>query len=256
MKRYLKYITLCTLHFALCTFSANAQQEYSDIRHGNRDYKAEKYDEAEIDYRRALDKNKSSFESHYNLGNALFRQEKYDEAAQEYLEASKLINGVSQLNGASAPVKPLNDASASDKQRLSEAYHNLGNACFAKQDFQNAVAAYQNSLRLNPKDNDTRYNMVKAMQLLQQQQQQQQQNQQNQDQKQQQQQQQEQQQQQNQDQQQQDQQQQQQQQEQQQDQMDKETAEQILQALEQDEQETQEKLQRQQGSKKRVEKDW
>lgn len=226
-----------------------AQQEYSDIRHGNRDYKAEKYDEAEIDYRRALDKNKSSFESHYNLGNALFRQEKYDEAAQEYLEASKLINGGSQLNGEAA--KRLKET---DKQRLSEAYHNLGNACFAKQDFQNAVAAYQNSLRLNPKDNDTRYNLVKAMQLLQQQQQQQ--NQQQQDQKQQQQQQeQQQQQQQNQDQQ-QDQQQQQQQQEQQQDQMDKETAEQILQALEQDEQETQEKLQRQQGSKKRVEKDW
>ena len=40
-------------------------------------------------------------------------------------------------------------------------------------------------------------------------------------------------------------------------QMDKETAEQILQALEQDEQQTQEKMQKQQqGSKRRVEKDW
>jgi hypothetical protein len=38
--------------------------------------------------------------------------------------------------------------------------------------------------------------------------------------------------------------------------MDKETAEQILEALEQDERETQEKMQRQKGSKKRVEKDW
>jgi hypothetical protein len=38
--------------------------------------------------------------------------------------------------------------------------------------------------------------------------------------------------------------------------MDKETAEQILQALEKDEQETQEKLQRQQGKKRRVEKEW
>ena len=40
------------------------------------------------------------------------------------------------------------------------------------------------------------------------------------------------------------------------DRMDKETAEQILQALEQDEQDTQEKLQRQQGKKRRVEKEW
>jgi hypothetical protein len=38
--------------------------------------------------------------------------------------------------------------------------------------------------------------------------------------------------------------------------MDKQTAEQILQALEQDEQETQEKIQRQQGKKRRVEKEW
>ena len=38
--------------------------------------------------------------------------------------------------------------------------------------------------------------------------------------------------------------------------MDKETAEQILEALEQDEQDTQDKLQRQQGKKRRVEKEW
>ena len=137
-------------------------------------------------------------------------------------------------------------------RRLAATYHNMGNALYAQQQYDKSVAAYQQSLRHNPKDNDTRYNLVKAMQQLQQQQQQQQQNQdqqQNQEQKNdstQQQQQQEQ----------QDQNQDQQQQPQNQDQMDRETAEQILQALEQDEQETQEKLQRQQGNKRRVEKNW
>jgi hypothetical protein len=38
--------------------------------------------------------------------------------------------------------------------------------------------------------------------------------------------------------------------------MDQETAERILQALEQDEQDTQEKMERQQGKKRRVEKEW
>ena len=122
-----------------------------------------------------------------------------------------------------------------------------------QQQYDKAVAAYQASLRANPKDNDTRYNLVKAMQMLQQQQQQQQQNQDQQNQDQQQQQQEQQQQQQEQEQQQQEQQQQEQQQD---DKMDKETAEQILQALEQDEQDTQEKMQRQQGKKRRVEKEW
>ena len=142
-----------------------------------------------------------------------------------------------------------------DKTRYAKVMHNIGNCNYAQSQYDKAVQAYMEALRANPKDDDTRYNLVKALQMLEQQQQQQQQNQdQKQDQKQ--------------DQQQQEQQQDQQEQEQQQgqqpqepqpqneDQMDKETAEQILQALEQDEQDTQEKLQRQQGKKRRVEKEW
>ena len=207
-----------------------AQKEAPDIRHGNRDYNKDNFAEAEVDYRRGLEKNNQSYEAHYNLGDALFRQNKYPEAAEEFMKAAQVID----------PKK--------DKQKAAKTYHNLGNSLFAQQQYDKAITAYQQSLRANPKDNDTRYNMVKAMQMLQQQQQQQQQNQQNQDQKQDQ----------KQDQQ-QDQQEQQNQDQQEQpseDQMDKETAEQILQALEQDEQDTQEKMQRQQGRKKRVEKEW
>ena len=211
-----------------------AQKEAPDIRHGNRDYNKDNFAEAEVDYRRGLEKNNQSYEAHYNLGDALFRQNKYPEAAEEFMKAAQVID----------PKK--------DKQKAAKTYHNLGNSLFAQQQYDKAITAYQQSLRANPKDNDTRYNMVKAMQMLQQQQQQQQ-NQQNQDQQQQQQEQQQQQQDQEQN---QDQQQQEQQQQQDEQQMDQETAEQILQALEQDEQDTQEKLQRQQGSKRRVEKDW
>ena len=221
----------------LCSFSLLfAQQEGPDVRKGNRSYGKENYTESEVHYRRGLDKNSDSFESHFNLGDALFRQEKYPEALEQYVEAEKCLKVAEDLRE-----EKLNS-------RLADTYHNIGNACYAQQQYDQAVAAYQQSLRHNPKDDETRYNLVKAMQQLkQQQQQQQQQNQQNQQQQQQQQEQQE------------DQQQQQnQQQEQQQDeqQMDKETAEQILQALEQDEQETQEKMQRQQGKKRRLEKEW
>ena len=213
-----------------------AQKEASDVRRGNREYNKQNYTEAEVNYRRGLEKNKNGYEAHYNRGDALFRQDKYADAQAEFETAAKMLD------------------KKSDKTRYAKTMHNIGNCQFAQQQYDKAVAAYQESLRANPADNDTRYNLVKSMQLLQQQQQQQQQNQQNQEQKQDQQQQQEQQQ--NQDQQQEQQEQQQQQQEQNDDQMDKETAEQILQALEQDEQDTQEKMQRQQGRKKRVEKEW
>ena len=219
----------------LVSLSTFAQREASDIRKGNHDYKGQNFTEAEVDYRRALETNKNSYEAHYNLGDALFKQDKYADAQAEFETAAKLLD------------------KKEDKSRYAKVMHNLGNCNFAQQNYGQAVAAYQESLRANPKDNDTRYNLVKAMQLLQQQQQQQQQ-QQNQDQQQQQQEQQQQQQQEQQD---QDQQQQEQEQQQQnEDQMDKETAEQILQALEQDEQDTQDKMQRQQGKKRRVEKEW
>lgn len=215
-----------------------AQKEASDVRRGNREYNKQNYTEAEVNYRRGLEKNKNGYEAHYNLGDALFKQDKYADAQAEFETAAKMLD------------------KKEDKTRYAKAMHNIGNCQFAQQQYDKAVAAYQESLRANPADNDTRYNLVKSMQMLQQQQQQQQQNQQNQDQKQDQQQQQEQQQNQDQQQDQQEQQEQQQQQEQNDDQMDKETAEQILQALEQDEQDTQEKMQRQQGRKRRVEKEW
>lgn len=226
-------LLFCTLY--LVTLSLSAQHEAGDVRRGNREYKKQNYTEAEVNYRRGLDKNKEGYEAHYNLGDALFKQDKYADAQAEYETAIKLLD------------------KEKDGDRYAKSMHNIGNCAFAQQQYDKAVAAFQESLRYNPSDNDTRYNLVKSMQMLQQQQQQQQQNQQNQNQDKQNQQQQEQQQQEQQD---QPQDQQQEQQQQPEDQMDKETAEQILQALEQDEQDTQEKLQRQQGKKRRVEKEW
>ena len=219
-----------------------AQKEAGNIRSGNRHYESERYTDAEVDYRRGLDKNQDSFEAHYNLGNALFRQDKYDEAAREYTKAMQLMENKKEK------------AKAQDTLRLAHSYHNLGNSYYGQQRFQEAIRAYKQSLRLNPKDNDTRYNLIKAMQMQEQQQQQQEQQQ---DQQQSQEQQQEQQEQQAQEQQAEEQQAQEAQAEESDEQMDKETAEQILQALEQDEQDTQEKVQQQKGGKKkRVEKDW
>ena len=227
--------SLFTIVF-LCSFALLfAQQEAPDVRKGNRAYNGENYTEAEVNYHRALDKNEQSFEAHFNLGDALFRQEKYPEALEQYVQAEKCLKANDKLRKEEL------------QNRLAATYHNIGNALYAQQQYDKAVNAYQQSLRNNPKDNDTRYNLVKAMQQLQQQQQQNQDQQQDKNQQQ------------NdstQQQEQQQQEQQNQQQQQQEQQMDQETAEQILQALEQDEQETQEKLQRQQGKKRRVEKEW
>lgn len=234
MKRTL--ILLLVLTYSATIF---AQKESADVNKGNKLYNKEKYVEAEVEYRKGIDKNSSSFSANYDLGNALYRQEKYPEAAAQFQKAAALAGD--------------------DKKQLADAYHNMGNSLLNAQEIEKSIEAYKQALRNNPTDDETRYNLAYAKQMLQQQQQ----NQQNQDQQQQEQEQQEQkqdQQQQQQNQQQQNQQQQEQQEQQEQEQrMSKENAEQILQALQQDEKETQDKVKQQQMKKSkryRVEKNW
>ena len=242
MKKIINILCLSSLLLTMMASPLYAQKESGKVFRGNKEYEKQDYTAAEVEYRRGIEANKESFEAHYNLGNALFRQEKYPEAQAAFEKAASLLP-------------------KEDKANRATTFHNLGNAFFAQEQYEKAVEAYKEALRNNPKDDDTRYNLVKAMEMLKKQQEQQQNQQQNQNQQQQQEQQkqeqqQQQEQQQNQEQQQQREQQPQAEEQEQEQKMDKETAEQILQALEQDEQETQEKLQRQQGTKRRVEKDW
>ena len=151
MKRILLILSLFFMPYSILF----AQREASDVRKGNRQYRQQNFTEAEVNYRRGLETNKDSYEAHYNLGNALFKQDKYADAQTEFETAAKMLD------------------KKEDKARYAKSMHNLGNCHFAQQQYDKAVAAYQESLRANPKDDDTRYNLVKAMEMLQQQQQQQ-----------------------------------------------------------------------------------
>ncbi len=241
--------------------SAQTMTESDYIRKGNSLYADSLYEKAEIEYRKALELNPESVDAMYNLGNALFyqipqsqekAQEKGQEAMQQYATASKL---------------------ETDKAKLAQINHNLGTLLYMAQQYPQSVEAYKEALRCNPYDNETRYNLAKAMHMLKQQEQQSQQDQQQENQEQQQEQQeqqqqeqqqqeqnqqQEQQQQQNQEQQQQQKQQQQQQGEQSEEQISKENAEQILNALMQDEKEIQEKQKKMMHKQrsKTLDKDW
>lgn len=246
------------LHILLLCFglsvTAQTMTESDHIRRGNRLYADSLYEKAEVEYRKALELNPQSVDATYNLGNALFYQisqsqekgeERAKEAMQQYTTAATL---------------------ETDKAKLAHINHNLGTLLYMAQQYQQSVEAYKEALRNDPSDNETRYNLAKAMHMLkQQQQEQQQQNQEQQNQEQQEQQKQEQQQQQQQqDQEQQQQNQEQQNQEQQQqeqqseEQISKENAEQILEALMQDEKEIQEKQKKmmQQHPGKILDKDW
>ena len=50
----------------LISMNMFAQRESGDVRRGNREYKKQNFTEAEVDYRRGLEKNKNGYEAHYS----------------------------------------------------------------------------------------------------------------------------------------------------------------------------------------------
>ena len=227
------------LSLLLCVGAGQAlAQEKTDrdyLRSGNKLYNDSLFIKAEVDYRKALELNPKSTDAMFNLANALLMQQKAKEAMEQYESVSKIEK---------------------DKEKLAQIYHNMGVILQSSKQLPQCIEAYKESLRNNPKDDETRYNLALAQKQLKDQQQ----DQQNQDQQQQQQEQKEDKQDQNKDQQEQDQKDQQQNQQQQQqnkNEMSKENAQQLLNAVMQDEKNVQDKVKKQiliQG--KKLEKDW
>ena len=119
---------------------------------------------AEVDYRKALEINPKSTDAMFNLGNSLLMQQKAKEAMEQFESASKVEK---------------------DKDKLAQIYHNMGVILQSSKQYPQCIEAYKESLRNNPKDDETRYNLALAQKLLKDQQQNQDQNQdKNQDQKQ------------------------------------------------------------------------
>ena len=138
---------------ALSAGAVSAQKaERKNVREGNKLYESEKYTESEIAYRKSLEVNPRSTEGTYNLGNSLYKQGKFPEAAEQY----QLIAGQGEKMV----------ATPEGKARLSEVYHNMGNIFMQNKDYGKAVEVYKQSLRLNPKDDETRYNLALAQKLL------------------------------------------------------------------------------------------
>jgi len=206
-------------------------------------YKEQKFADAEVNFKKGVEKNPESFEAKFNLGDAYYKQQRYDEAMKSFQSA--FVNA------------------RSDKERA-KLHHNVGNSLLKSQKIKESIGAYKEALKLNPNDQETKYNLSYALNKLnnpdqnqqqddqnkdqnqdqnKDQQDQQNQDQQNQDQQQQ-----------NQDQQQQDQQQQSK--EQKEQELTKQEAEKILEALKNNEKDLQKQLRKIKGQRVKTEKDW
>lgn len=217
--------------------SADNRQSRKYIRHGNNLYRAGKHREALVDYYKAMRADTTNARALYNLSTAMFPDQW---RAVPDAQRDTMVNYFRQA--AQNETTPY---------RKAHAYHNMGVVLQGKQDFQNAIEAYKMSLRFNPNDDETRYNLVLCQRQLkkqggggknnQQNKQDEQQDQQKQEQDKQQ------------------QQKQDQQQNEQEPPMSKENAEQLLNAVMQQEKQTQQRMQdakQQQSKRRRIEKNW
>ena len=133
-----RYSSAMTLLMLMTAMAANAQNDRDYIREGNRNFRSGKFAEAEVSYRKSIEKNPRNPQAAYNLGNALFAQKKDSAAVVAY------ESGVQFETSAI---------------RKSMGYHNMGVVCQSHKMFSEAIEAYKNALRLNPKDDEARYNL-------------------------------------------------------------------------------------------------
>jgi Ca-activated chloride channel family protein len=137
--------------FLLCitiTLAGCGSTVASSNRQGNRLYNQGKYDEALSAYQKAQAEQPDLAELYYNIGNTLHRKEDYQGAAAETLQG----------------------LSKADPDLRAQAYYYLGNSLYRQGQFAEAIAAYKETLKLNPDDQDAKHNLELAQQQLEKQQ--------------------------------------------------------------------------------------
>ncbi|SDW90869.1 tetratricopeptide repeat protein [Aequorivita viscosa] len=147
-----KTALLVLLLIPFFSFSQQTKEQEKEIKasqnylsEAQQSLQKEKFAEAEADYRKAISLNPKSEVAKYNLGTAYYGKEKNAEAMLRFKQAA---------------------TTATTKAQKHQAFHNLGNTFMNEKKYQEAVESYKNALRNNPNDDQTRYNLALAKDML------------------------------------------------------------------------------------------
>ena len=144
--------TIAALASLLLVLPLSAQEDKKEVRSGNRMLRNRNYNEAEINFRKGLVKDSTSFISSYDLASSLYLQKDYDNAA-------KALERV--------------EAQLPDSEYADRWHFNKGNIALQQQDWQTAVEAFKQALLLNPGDLEAKESYIYAKKKLEEQQNQQ-----------------------------------------------------------------------------------
>lgn len=122
-----------------------SQSDRRHLREGNRDYRAGRFSDSELSYRRAAEVIRGTPDAWFNLGNSMYRQERFEDAAESFRKNASLNDGAAYK---------------------ANSYYNLGNSLLSGGKIEESIESYKNSLRLNPDNPEAKFNLAYAQNLL------------------------------------------------------------------------------------------
>lgn len=147
-----KTMVLVALVLSFSTYAQETKEQKKELKaaqnflsEAQQSLQKEKFTDAEADYRQAISLNPKSETAKYNLGTAYYGKEKNAEAMLRFKQSA---------------------TTATSKVAKHKAFHNLGNTYMNEKKYTEAVESYKNALRNNPNDDQTRYNLALAKDLL------------------------------------------------------------------------------------------
>ncbi len=144
----IKGLLAMTIIVALLLVNTVFSQTRSTINDGVDKYEKGDFAGASENFQKSIDEKFENYKGHFNLGDALYKQEKYEDALNAYKNAMALAE--------------------TDEQKA-EVFHNVGNALLKLKKLKESVGSYIESLKLNPDDRETKYNLSYALKQMQQQ---------------------------------------------------------------------------------------
>lgn len=145
-------LVLLTVSFSTFAQPQQAKEQKKELKaaqnflsEAQQSLQKDEFPTAEADYRKAISLNPKSETAKYNLGTAYYGKEKNAEAMLRFKQAAQ---------------------TATEKSEKHKAFHNLGNTFMNEKKYTEAVESYKNALRNNPNDDETRYNLALAKDML------------------------------------------------------------------------------------------
>ena len=110
----MKKLKINSVLFMLILITFGSQESFSQslrglVNEGVENYNEGNFSDAEVNFKKGVEKSPESFEAKFNLGDAFFKQERYDEAIKSYNSAlafakNDLEKAEEQLDNADPPV--------------------------------------------------------------------------------------------------------------------------------------------------------